>query len=340
MSLRGGVKRHRRILPDLDDLDFDMSHTSTVVTSKGNVNATFEIPGRITIPSDEEQHNVTIAELELEASMSWVCVPKGDTRVHLKVGYPLRGSNDDILTLFSGNYNQLLILYFHSRKKQCLRRSKLHFAIRCSKREPERSIRLSSWVSVYRSTFDNFHFIKTNSNSLDTSIRVTYPPRSTMISESGFYNKSRTHAFIQNITVHNTKSVNIENLKITDNIPVSQDANITVNLISPKLTNHLPSTTLGNKAAPSSVIVSDGVVAQWSDKGDSNVNGLGKDGRLDWICSIPAHAKINILLQWEVSTTQKKPIEGLWFFVILGRKYHMYFSRMVAISGSYDQSLV
>ena len=132
-----------------------------------------------------------------------------------------------------------------------------------------------------------------------------------MITESGFYNKSRTHTFYQNITVHNTKSVDIENLKITDNIPVSQDANITVNLMSPKLTIPLPSTALGNKSAPSSVVVADGVVAQWSDKGDSNVNALGKDGRLDWICSIPAHAKINIPLEWEVSTTQKKPIEGL-----------------------------
>ena len=131
-----------------------------------------------------------------------------------------------------------------------------------------------------------------------------------MISQSGFYNKFRTHAFSQYITVHNTKSVDIENLKITDNIPVSQDANITVNLISPKLIIPLPSTTLGNKAASSSVTVADGVVAQWSD-GNSNVNALGKDGRLDWICSIPAHAKINLPLQWEVSTTQKKPIEGL-----------------------------
>ena len=225
------------------------------------------------------------------------------------------GSSDNIvLIIFSGHYHKLLMLYFPSRKKQCVRRSKLHFAVRRSKREPERGIRLSSRVSVYRSTFDNSHFLKTNSNSLDTSIRVTYPPRSTMLSQSGFYNKSRTHAFTQNITVHNTKSVDIENLKITDNIPVSQDANITVNLISPKLTIPLPSTNLGNKAAPSSVIVADGVVAQWSDKGDSNlnVNALGKDGRMDWICSIPAHAKINIPLQWEVSTTQKKPIEGLW----------------------------
>ena len=81
-------KRRSRISSDSEDLDFDMSHISTAVTSKGNVNATFQVPGEITIPSDEEQHNVTIAELDLEATMSWVCVPKGNTRVHLKVNYP------------------------------------------------------------------------------------------------------------------------------------------------------------------------------------------------------------------------------------------------------------
>jgi len=130
-----------------------------------------------------------------------------------------------------------------------------------------------------------------------------------MVSQSGFYNKCTTHAFTQTITIHNTKSVGIEKLKITDNIPVSQDANITVNLISPGLTIPLPSTT-ASKTTPSSVTVANGIVAQWSGSG-SDVNALGRDGLLDWVCSIPAHAKNNLLLQWEVSTTQKIAIQGL-----------------------------
>ena len=43
----------------------------------------------------------------------------------------------------------------------------------------------------------------------------------------------------------------------------------------------------------------------------SDVNALGKDGRLDWIYSIAAHAEINSLLQWEVSTAQKKATQSL-----------------------------
>ena len=132
MSFSGSVKKRRRSLPDPNNLEFNMYHISTVVTSKGNVNATFEIPGKITIPSDNEQHNVTIAELDLEATMSWVCVPKGDTRVHLKVNFPLSGSSDNILLTFLGRYHKLLLLYFPSWKKQCLCGSKLHFAVRRS----------------------------------------------------------------------------------------------------------------------------------------------------------------------------------------------------------------
>jgi hypothetical protein len=56
-----------------------------VLKGKGNVSATFQVPGMISIPSDGVAHNVTIAELKLSASMSWVCVPKKDMKVHLKV---------------------------------------------------------------------------------------------------------------------------------------------------------------------------------------------------------------------------------------------------------------
>jgi hypothetical protein len=61
-----------------------------VLKAKGNVSATFQVPGMISIPSDGDAHNVTITELKLSASMSWVCIPKMDTKVHLKVNCPRR----------------------------------------------------------------------------------------------------------------------------------------------------------------------------------------------------------------------------------------------------------
>ena len=55
------------------------------VSSQGNVSATFQVPGLISIPSDDIFHNVTITKLSLDAMMSWVCVPKNDTKTHLNV---------------------------------------------------------------------------------------------------------------------------------------------------------------------------------------------------------------------------------------------------------------
>lgn len=85
--------RHRKILPDEDDLEYE-AHETTEVASEGHVNAAFRIPGTTTIPSDDEPHQVIVAQIDLDAAMSWVCVPKGDTRVHLnvRVGLPSFGS--------------------------------------------------------------------------------------------------------------------------------------------------------------------------------------------------------------------------------------------------------
>lgn len=65
----------------------DMNHRVLPVSSKGSISATFKVPGIITIPNDGAVHNVTIVKLNLDASMSWVTVPKIDTKVHLKVRY-------------------------------------------------------------------------------------------------------------------------------------------------------------------------------------------------------------------------------------------------------------
>jgi hypothetical protein len=63
-----------------------MTHATSDVQSRGNVSATFQVPRLVTIPSDGEKHTFTIVQLNLEAEMSWVVVPKKDLRVHLKVG--------------------------------------------------------------------------------------------------------------------------------------------------------------------------------------------------------------------------------------------------------------
>ena len=55
------------------------------VTSKGDVSASFTVPGLIAVPSDGASHNVTVCELALDVVMSWVSVPKKSATVHLMV---------------------------------------------------------------------------------------------------------------------------------------------------------------------------------------------------------------------------------------------------------------
>jgi hypothetical protein len=81
---RGTVKMKRSVAMDEEEIGY-VQHQVTQITSTGSVHATFRIPGQTTIPSDDDEHSVTIADLKLDAKVTWVCIPKADTRVHLEV---------------------------------------------------------------------------------------------------------------------------------------------------------------------------------------------------------------------------------------------------------------
>ena len=79
------------------------------------------------------------------------------------------------------------------------------------------------------------------------------------------------------------------------------------------------------KAVAKSVKVTSGVVARWDRPGSEAASGtdeesdsdpvdlttLGKDGKINWLCSVPAQAKANLTLQWEVSAPVSTNIAGI-----------------------------
>lgn len=101
------------------------------------------------------------------------------------------------------------------------------------------------------------------------------------MSHSGFYNKSVTHLFSQRITVFNAKSSGISDLRVVEQMPVSESDQIAVKLVSPGLSVPDVLTLHGEVRAPAAVRVSEGVRAQWegADEEGFDMTRLGKDGR-------------------------------------------------------------
>jgi hypothetical protein len=81
------------------------------------------------------------------------------------------------------------------------------------------------------------------------------------------------------------------------------------------------------KAVAKSVQVTSSVVAQWdrpgfdaasateegmeSDSEPVDLTALGKDGKISWLCSVPAQTKTNLTLQWEVNAPANTNIAGI-----------------------------
>ncbi|KAJ7480596.1 hypothetical protein FB451DRAFT_1556197 [Mycena latifolia] len=245
------------------------------VTSRGNVSATFRVPGVVSIPSDGAAHNFTIVQLRLQAAMSWVSVPKLDTKAHINA----RITNASEYTLLAGTASVYVDGSFISRSH-------------VPPVSPKESFDCPLGV--------------------DPSIRITYHPVIKKLSRSGFYTKTATHVFSQRITVFNTKSIAAERVKIVDQIPTSQNAQIEVKLVNPALA--LPgargpgsgSIKVATKQAPPQVLnVARGVTAQWDgvNEPDYAAEALGLDRKLNWVCAVPAQGKINLLLEWEVAVS-------------------------------------
>ncbi|KAF7318762.1 DH domain-containing protein [Mycena chlorophos] len=281
-------------IPELQPWNLDVDHEDIFggpgkpmdflgasVTSKGNVSATFRVPGRVSIPSDGEVHNFTLVELKFAAVMSWVAVPKIDTKAHITA----RITNASDYTLLAGTASVYVDGSFISRSEVPAVSPKEAFDCPLG---------------------------------VDPSIRITYHPVIKKTSQSGLLSKTLTHTFSQRITIFNTKSLPISRVKIIDQIPASQNAQIEVKLISPALivpsdaNNNAPISSLSIKAAPKAkdivpqrITLGKDVVAQWDgvDEPDCVPESLGLDRKMNWICAVGSQAKVTVGLEWEVTVS-------------------------------------
>ncbi|CUA69216.1 Protein F37C4,5 [Caenorhabditis elegans] [Rhizoctonia solani] len=256
-----------------------MANRQAYVDSTGVLNTTFGIPGRSDIPSDKGSHKVVIAVLDLKADLEWVCIPREKECVFLTC----KVVNSSEFTLLPGEASVFMDDNFVSK-------SQIEHV------SPNESFKASLGV--------------------DSALRVTYPPAKTLnrtATQSGFSfmakEKQSVSAQSQRITIRNTRLASVS-VRVLDHVPVTTDARIKVNVLSP---NGLD--TAVAPTSPSSEGVDEGkrkdqpwrdvhkgVKARWA--------GLeaGGEGTVEWSCDIAPSEETELELSWEVYA----PSEQRW----------------------------
>ncbi|EUC54520.1 mucoidy inhibitor A, partial [Rhizoctonia solani AG-3 Rhs1AP] len=251
-----------------------MASRKAHVATAGVLSATFSIPGRSDIPSEEGSHKVVVAVLDLEAELEWICVPREKESVFLTCNV----INSSEFTLLPGEASVFMDDNFVSKS-------------RIEHVSPNDSFKTSLGV--------------------DSSLRVTYPSAKTLnrtATQSSFAFLARERQSIsaqsQRITIRNSRLTSVSDLRVVDHLPVSTDARLKVNVISPSGLNIQQAP--GSPTSPGSgdknkdkelpwTGVQKGVKARWAPLD------VGGDGTVEWGCEIGASEEVELELAWEVS---------------------------------------
>ncbi|CUA71578.1 hypothetical protein RSOLAG22IIIB_09663 [Rhizoctonia solani] len=271
---------------DDDGLDVDMGLDEVVpgsaapmasrkahVATAGVLSATFGIPGRSDIPSDEGSHKVVVAVLDLEAELEWVCVPREKESVFLTC----KVVNSSEFTLLPGEASVFMDDNFVSKS-------------RIEHVSPNDSFKTSLGV--------------------DSSLRVTYPSAKTLnrtMTQSGFSFLARERQSVsaqsQRITIHNSRLTTVSDLRVVDHLPVSTDARLKVNVIAPGGLDvqQAPGSPTGPESESKKsdkerpwTNVRKGVKARWAPLD------VGGEGTVEWKCEIGPSEETELELAWEV----------------------------------------
>ncbi|CAE6450532.1 hypothetical protein ACGC1H_003469 [Rhizoctonia solani] len=237
------------------------------VASTGLLNTTFGIPGRSDIPSDQGSHKVVIAVLELKADLEWVCVPREKDSVFLTC----KVVNSSEFTLLPGNANVFMDDNFVSK-------SQIEHV------SPNESFKTSLGV--------------------DSSLRVTYPTAKTLnrkTAQSGFLFMAKEEQSVsaqsQRITIRNTRPASVS-VRVLDHVPVSTDAGLKVNVLSPnglQAAASNESTDESKRKENPWTEIQKGVKARWASLE------AGGEGTVEWSCDIGPSDEAELELSWEVS---------------------------------------
>lgn len=240
--------------------NLSIAHQDSVRQDYG-LTTTYDLPGQRTLEPSAVQRRHVIAELHLTSvTLSHVLIPKLRRAAFLKA----RITNTTSVSLLRGKAGMTVDGTFLG-------------STTLSSCEPRQFIDLSLGV--------------------DPSVLVSYAKPTARRATTGFFSKEDSAIFTRSCWIKNTKK-NAVSITVFDQVPVSEDENLRINIIEPKGLDK------ENDTADLSELLKKGE----NGKGDVL---LGKDGQIKWNITLKPGKDIKLVLEYESRIPSGQQIIGL-----------------------------
>ena len=176
------------------------------------INTTFSIARASTIPSDNTQHKVNVAVIELTPEFEHETVPGKTPHVFLKA----KVKNTSSYPLLPGGASVFLDNNFIA---------KVCFA--------SADVVITLTQSGLKAVSPEEEF--TCSLGVDPSVRIDYKPAKKHYDESGLINRYTSVVHSQDIVIKNTKAKDAVKLRLLEQIPLSTEEKMRVQVVKPDL---------------------------------------------------------------------------------------------------------
>ena len=166
---------------------------------------------------------------------------------------------------------------------------------------------MSHPVNISMSALGNF-FANFSNCSVDKGITVKYHPRQTITSRRGMVlSRSTVQGYVQLITIRNLKSGPLQKLTIIDQIPISEDKAIIVNMIRPSKDHVINVLEKDNQSgfsslpSTSSKLSFRGSISEKGEKEKDKILWNPDTGKVIWdFIDVKEKKTVEVGLEWEI----------------------------------------
>ncbi len=117
-------------------------------------------------------------------------------------------------------------------------------------------------------------------------------------------NKTISTAYSQRITIKNTRQSAVGRLLVRDQVPVSNEARIKVNVSEP----NMPDISSGLGLKEVGVTGYKNVTARWAPVNEDEQGPTAepnREGFVEWICKLEPNSSTDLVLNWEINTPKE-----------------------------------